>query len=138
MSLTLVRLVATFFVAGYGVLAVGLTPVAAASDNTWAPAGAFAEKLNSPVFALAVDPADGRRTLAGTASGTIYLSSDGGASWRAARKGSGHAVLVLAFDPARQGTLLAGTSGGGILRSADGGLTWQAQPGGEARTVRAF
>jgi len=40
----------------------------AGSDNTWAPAGALLEKLDSPVFALAVDPADGRRMLAGTAS----------------------------------------------------------------------
>ena len=138
MSLTLVRLVATFFVAGYGVLAVGLTPVAAASDNTWAPAGAFAEKLNSPVFALAVDPTDNRRTLAGTASGTIYLSPDAGASWKPVRKSSGHAVLALAFDPARPGTILAGTRGAGIWRSADNGLRWQPQPGSEARTVRAF
>jgi len=138
MPLFLARCVASLLLAACCVAAAGLTVTAAGPDNTWTPAGAFVEKLSSPVFALAVDPADGRRTLAGTASGTIYLSSDGGASWRAARKGSGHAVLVLAFDPARQGTLLAGTSGGGILRSADGGLTWQAQPGGEARTVRAF
>lgn len=138
MSLTLVRLAATFLVAGYGVVAAGLTPLAAGSDNTWAPAGAFVEKLNSPVFALAVDPADGRRTLAGTASGTIYLSPDGGTSWKQVRKSSGHAVLALAFDPARPGTLLAGTRGAGIWRSADAGLSWQSQQGGEARTVRAF
>jgi photosystem II stability/assembly factor-like uncharacterized protein len=138
MSLTLVRLVATFFVAACGVVATGLTPVAAASDNTWAPAGAFAEKLNSPVFALAVDPADYRRTLVGTASGTIYLSPDAGTSWRPMRKTSGHAVLALAFDPARPGTILAGTRGAGVWRSADNGLSWQSQQGSEARTVRAF
>src|SRR5205814_3119255 len=115
-----------------------LTAMAAGSDNTWAPAGAFVEKLNSPIFALAVDPADGRRTLAGTASGTIYLSPDGGASWRPARRSSGHAVLALAFDPARPGTLLAGTRGAGIWRSLDAGLSWQPQQGSEARTVRGF
>lgn len=134
----LVRLVAAFIAAGYGVVAAGLTPLAAGSDNTWAPAGPLVEKLNSPIFALAVDPADGRRTLAGTASGTIYLSPDGGTSWRQVRKSSGHAVLALAFDPTRPGTLFAGTRGAGIWRSGDAGLSWQAQQGSEARTVRAF
>jgi photosystem II stability/assembly factor-like uncharacterized protein len=137
-SLTLVRRVATVLIAVLGAAAAGLTATAAGPDNTWAPAGAFVEKLNSPVFALAVDPADGRRTLAGTASGTIYLSSNGGASWRQVRKSSGHAVLALAFDPARPGSLLAGTRGGGIWRSVDAGLSWQPQQGGDARTVRAF
>lgn len=131
-------LIATCCVAACCVVAAGLTAAAAGSDDTWTPTGAFAEKLNSPIFALAVDPADGRRTLAGTTSGTIYLSTDRGASWKPARRGSGHAVLALAFDPARPGTLLAGTAGEGILRSADGGQSWQAQPGAEAGTVRAF
>src|SRR5262245_33873081 len=122
MSLTLVRRAASVLIAGYGVVAAGLMAMAAGSVNTWSPAGAFVEKLNSPVFALAVDPADGQRTLAGTASGTIYLSSNGGASWKPVRKGSGHAVLALAFDPARQGAVLAGTRGAGIWRSVDAGL----------------
>ncbi len=138
MSPTLVRRAASVLVAGCAAVVAGLTAMAAGSDNTWAPAGAFAEKLNGPVFALAVDPADGRRTLAGTASGTIYLSPDGGASWRPVRKSSGHAVLALAFDPARPGTLLAGTRGAGIWRSVDAGLSWQSEQGSEGRTVRAF
>ena len=138
MSPTLIRLVATFFAAVYGVAVSSAIALAAASDNTWAPAGTFLEKLDGPVFALAVDPADGRRTLAGTASGAIYFSPDGGTSWRQVRKSSGRAVLALAFDPARPGTLLAGTRGAGIWRTVDGGLSWQTQPGTEARTVRAF
>lgn len=138
MRQTLVRLVATVILAGCGVVATGLAPLAAGPDDTWTPGAALPERLNSPVFALAVDPADGRRMLAGTDAGTIYLSPDGGASWRPVRKGSGHGVLALAFDPAKPGTLLAGTRGGGIVRSADGGASWQAQPGSEARTVRAF
>ena len=138
MSLTLVRLVVTFLVVGCGAAAAGLTALAAGGDNTWTPAGAFVEKVNSPVFALAVDPADGRRTLAGTASGTIYLSPDGGTSWTPARKIPGHAVLALAFDPARPGAVLAGTRGAGIWRSADAGLSWQSQQGSETSTVRAF
>jgi photosystem II stability/assembly factor-like uncharacterized protein len=138
MSGTPARRIASFVIASCCVAAAGVTVTAAGSDNTWTAAGAFAEKLNAPIFALAVDPADGQRALAGTAGGTIYLSPDGGASWKPVEKDSGHAVLALAFDPARQGTLLAGTQGGGILRSADGGGSWQAQGGSEARTVRAF
>ena len=138
MPLTLARRAASILIAGCWAVAACLTATAAGPDNTWAPAGAFVERLNSPVFALAVDPADGRRTVAGTASGTIYSSSDGGASWRPVRKGSGRAVLALAFDPARPGTLLAGTRGGGIWRSVDAGLNWQSQQGSEARTIRAF
>ena len=138
MPRALLRLLAAAVVAGCGVVAAALTPLAAGADNTWAAAGALGERLDSPIFALAVDPADGRRMLAGTAGGTIYLSADGGTSWRPVRNGSGHAVLALAFDPARPGSLLAGTRGAGIWRSADGGASWQPQPGSEARTVRAF
>src|SRR5215831_16833137 len=131
MPSTPARRIASLLVAAWCAVAAGLSAAAAGSDNTWTAAGAFAEKLSSPVFALAVDPADGRRTLAGTASGTIYVSSDGGASWKTVRKGAGHAVVALAFDPAHPGTLLAGTRGGGILRSADGGASWQAGPDSE-------
>lgn len=138
MSLTLPRLVATFFVAVCGLLVTGLSVVAAGPDNTWTPAGAVLETQDSPVFALAVDPADGRRMLAGTASGAIYLSADAGTSWKQVRKSSGRAVLTLAFDPGRPGTLLAGTRGAGVWRSVDAGLTWQSPIGGEGRTVRAF
>src|SRR5215472_4449136 len=135
MSSTLVRRAAIVLAVLCCAASAALTAAAAGSDDTWTLAGAFGEKLSSPVFALAVDPADGRRTLAGTASGTIYLSSNGGGSWSPVRKGAGHAVLALAFDPARRGTVLAGTSGGGILRSADAAQTWQPQAGAEAGTV---
>ena len=138
MPLTPVRLVASLFIAGFGLVATGLSPLATGPDNTWTPAGALVEKLNSPVFALAVDPADDRRTLAGTASGTIYRSSDGGASWGPVWKSPGHAALALVFDPVHQGTLLAGTRGAGIWRSTDAGLSWHSLQGSEGRTVRAF
>src|SRR5215472_18004456 len=138
MSLTLTRLVATFCIAVCGLLVTGLTVTATSSDNTWAPTGALLETLESPVFALAADPADGRHLLAGTASGAIYLSVDAGTTWRQVRKSSGRAVLALAFDPGRPGTILAGTRGAGVWRSVDAGLNWQSGLGGEARTVRAF
>ena len=134
----LVRLIAAAVLAGCGAVGAGLAALAAGPNDTWTPAGVLGERLTSPVFALAVDPADGRRVLAGTASGAIYLSADGGASWRSVRRGSGHAVLALAFDPARRDAILAGTSGAGIWRSGDAGQSWQSQPGTDSRTVRAF
>ncbi len=127
--------------AGFGVLAAGLTASAAGPDDTWAPAAALPDRLDSPVFALAVNPAEGRQVLAGAATaagGAIYRSGDGGATWQPVRAGLGHGVAVLAFDPRRPGVALAGTRGAGIWRSADGGLSWQSQPGAEGRTVRAF
>ena len=104
----------------------------------WLAAAPLPEKLDGPIFALAVDPADGRQVLAGTGRGSIYRSGNGGASWTPARRGLRGAVLALAFDPQRPRTVLAGTRGGGVWRSVDGGLSWQPQAGTEARSVRAF
>ncbi len=122
--------------AGLCGLVAGLT-TAAASDDTWAPLGPPPARLDGPIFALAVDPADGHHLLAGTAGGDVLRSMDGGASWKAVRAGN-RGVSALAFDPGRPGVALAGTRGAGVLLSADGGVTWQQQAGGETRTVRAF
>ena len=122
--------------AGAGVLAAGST--AAGAGDTWTPAGPLPVRVDAPVFALAADPADGARLLAGTGSGALLRSTDGGASWKVARAGLGRGVAALAFDPAHPGVALAGTRGAGVWRSADGGATWQQQAGTEARSVRAF
>jgi hypothetical protein len=130
------RSLATFCMAGLGVLAAGVP--AAASDGLWAPAGPLPGRPDAPVFALAMDPADGRQVLAGSEAGTILRSADGGAAWRTVASGLGRGVAALAFDPSRPGVVEAGTRGDGVWRSADAGLTWQRQPGAEGRTVRAF
>ncbi len=111
---------------------------AAGADDTWTPLGALPARLDAPVFALAVDPADGRRLLAGTSEGVVMRSVDGGASWRVVISGLGRGVAALAFDPRWPGVALAGTRGAGVWRSSDAGASWQQQPGAEARTVRAF
>lgn len=109
-----------------------------AAANTWTLLAPLPERLESPLFALAVSPGDPQLVLAGTSSGAIYRSTDAGASWRLVRTGLGRGVASLAFDPFRPGVVLAGTRGEGIWRSADSGQTWQPQPGTEKRTVRAF
>jgi hypothetical protein len=123
--------------AGVWALAAGVV-AAAGADDTWAPLGALPARSGGPVFALAADPADGHRLLAGTSGGVLLRSADRGATWIAVRSGLGRGVAALAFVPGRPGVALAGTRGAGVWLSADDGLTWQRQPGTEARTVRAF
>jgi hypothetical protein len=118
-------------------LAAGMT-AAAGADDTWVPLGALPAPGGGPVFALAADPADGHRLLAGTSGGVLLRSADGGATWRAVRSGLGRGVSALAFVPGQPGAVLAGTRGAGVWLSADDGLTWQRQAGTAGQTVRAF
>jgi photosystem II stability/assembly factor-like uncharacterized protein len=111
---------------------------AAGPDNTWTLLSPLPEALDAPVFALAVSPTDNQLLLAGTQSGTIYRSHDGGKSWAPVRRDPGRAVLSIAFSPAKPGLVLAGTRGAGVLRSADSGQTWSVQPGLERSVGRAF
>jgi photosystem II stability/assembly factor-like uncharacterized protein len=106
--------------------------------DTWVPLAALPEHADGPVLALAADPANAERVVVGTASGSIYVSSDGGASWRRTAGGLGRGVTALAFDPSASETVLAGTRGDGAWRSRDGGQSWRAEEGTAGRTVRAF
>jgi photosystem II stability/assembly factor-like uncharacterized protein len=84
------------------------------------------------VYSLAVDPRnpDGVYAIAGTrfgGPGTLYKSTDGGATWRTLGAGSG--LEAVALDPEHPGTVYAG--GSSLLRSTDGGRTWSnASPNG--------
>ncbi len=120
---------------------LGALPVAAqvpAPDNTWTQLAPLPERLDSPVFALAVNPADNQQLLVGTGTGNLYRSTDGGASWKLARSVSGRAVVSLAYNPFKPSTVLAGTRGGGAWSSSDGGANWLQMQGTETRTVRSF
>jgi photosystem II stability/assembly factor-like uncharacterized protein len=96
------------------------------------------ERLDGPVFALAVDPTNPQVVLAGTSRGSIYRSGDGGLTWAQVRQNLGRGVLTLAFNPFKPGQVLAGARSGGVWRSADGGQTWSVQPGSERASVRSF
>lgn len=120
-------------------VAASVTPAAAASpDNTWVVLGRIPEGPGSPIFALAVSPVDPLTVLAGTSSGSIYRSTDGGASWHEARHDAGHPVLTVGFNPYKPGVVFAGTRGGGILRSSDSGQNWSIQPGTERAAARSL
>ena len=76
--------------------------------------------LWSSVYAIAVDPGDPKRVLAGTSAGT-YLSRDSGSSWSAT---SGSPSRAFAFDPRDPSVVYAGTDREGVLRSTDRGEHW--------------
>jgi hypothetical protein len=108
-----------------------------APPDTWVPAASLPARGAGTVLALAVDPSDAGRVLAGTTGGAIDLSTDGGASWRRVRSGLAGGVLALAFDPFASGVVLAGT-GNGIWASKDGGVSWSRVTMGGSGPVRAF
>lgn len=92
------------------------------------------------VLALAINPANPAVLYAavtaflpsGAIVGTIYKSTNAGASWSESSAGiAGQDVRALLIDPsdASGNTIYAGTGGdganpGGVYRSTDGGLTW--------------
>jgi photosystem II stability/assembly factor-like uncharacterized protein len=113
-------------------------PAPTRPDNTWVPLAALPEQLASPVFALAVSPADPATVLVGTGSGAIYRSTDGGGTWTTVGHGMGRGVLTIQFSPFAAGTAYAGTRAGGLWRSTDGGGTWAKLPGIPTTTVRSL
>ncbi len=59
-------------------------------------------------------------------TGGVYLSDDGGATWRFTTVAAGSPpVFSVALDPQDPQRILAGTRGGTVLESLDGGATWQ-------------
>ncbi len=112
--------------------------VPARPDSGWVQLGALPEQLDSPVFALAVSPADPSLVLAGSGSGSLYRSTDGGTTWAAAGHGLGRAILTVQFSPFKAGLVYAGTRGGGLWKSSDAGATWTKQAGVPSGTVRSL
>jgi photosystem II stability/assembly factor-like uncharacterized protein len=95
-----------------------------------------------PVQALAFDPGDAMRIFAGTYSGGVYVSADGGLSWAAIGLDSFN-INDLAVGAA--GEVYAATDthipgAGGLYRSADMGRTWErlttAESGVDTTSVR--
>jgi photosystem II stability/assembly factor-like uncharacterized protein len=122
---------------------------------TWKPAaGAFpplGEAITerpAAVISLALDPFRPGGLYAGTSSGGILRTADGGATWTAANRGL-HAlasrppvyppVAALVVDPSRPRTLYASVLGAGVLKSRDGGAHWQpARAGLQSSNVEAL
>ncbi len=82
---------------------------------------------------LAIDPEDpqrlylaawGRRVSTGDVDGGIFLSTDGGASWRSIFGRDQH-VYDVTIDPRDRNILYASGFSSSAWRSTDGGETWQ-------------
>jgi photosystem II stability/assembly factor-like uncharacterized protein len=115
--------------------AAALAPAAAAfaADTAWRPAPLYAADVRSVV----VHPERPQMVFAGTSSGQLYRSNDGGRSWAPAGPDlpfPGWVVSDLRFDPNRPGRLwvaLRGIWGGGHVASSDDlGKSWASRGGG--------
>jgi len=109
----------------------------------WKPVG----PEGGDVRALTFDPSNPDRIILGTSAGQLYLSEDGGNSWRRwVHLGSGeHYVLDnISFDPRDPKTIYVAAwsvdeqNNGDLFRSKDGGKSWQVVPGMHGHSIRAF
>ena len=136
-SLFASRLLATLV--ALWVIAIAVLNVAADAlpDSTWVALKPLPHQGRTPIFALAVDPADSQLLLAGNSAGSLLRSTNGGTSWSTVHTGS-VALTTINFDPYLAHVVLAGTRGGGALASKDGGASWSNAAGLEGRIVRTF
>ena len=96
----------------------------------WQQLGVAGENQNAVVTAIIVDPRDSARLYAATwtreaagEGGGVFLSSDGGATWRDAGLAR-HAVRALAQAASDPATLVAGALDG-VFLSRDSGESWR-------------
>src|SRR5690349_15322812 len=96
------------------------------------------KKLNQAVQAVFSGPAG--TLLAGVASGGVYTSADGGATWKPPAPGNGmwRSETVWSFASFVDGVIFAAT-GSGIYRSMDFGKTWTLRSDGiTGQTLRVY
>jgi hypothetical protein len=136
-SLSRRRLAATF-VALWVIAFAAMNALAdALPPSTWVALKPLPHQGRTAIFALAVDPSNSQRLIAGNSEGTLLRSSDGAATWTSVHTGK-PALTTVAFSPFNSGLVLAGTRGSGGLVSRDGGATWAVATGLEGRQVRVF
>ncbi|HTX18412.1 MAG TPA: FlgD immunoglobulin-like domain containing protein [Bacteroidota bacterium] len=101
--------------------------------TTWFPLGPG--NIGGRVRAIVVNPSDTDQIIAGSVSGGIWKSTDGGASWTSKSDTLNfEAIGCLLIDPSNNNTVYAGTGegwlnldavyGGGIYKSTDFGESW--------------
>jgi photosystem II stability/assembly factor-like uncharacterized protein len=96
----------------------------------WEPLGVVGENQNAVVTAILVDPRNSARLYAATwtreaagEAGGVFLSSDGGKTWRDSGL-AGHAVRAVAQAASDPAMLVAGALDG-VFLSRDSGESWQ-------------
>ncbi len=99
----------------------------------WAELGP--NNIGGRVRSIAVDPTNANIVYAGSVSGGIWKTTDGGTSWKPLKDFMENlSISSLVIDPNHHNTIWAGTGEGfynldairgeGIFKSTDGGATW--------------
>jgi photosystem II stability/assembly factor-like uncharacterized protein len=112
----------------------GRAKAAGLAGGTWQAIGPV--NIGGRVRSLAFDPRNARRLFAGTASGGLWISNDGGTSWEASFDFLPNlSITTIAIDPVRPDTMYLGTGeasaglvGLGAFKSTDGGRTFAFLP----------
>jgi photosystem II stability/assembly factor-like uncharacterized protein len=120
------------------------TSAALAAEQPWQPVGPDGGTVRS----LAIDPKDPDRIFLGTSAGSLYLSTDKGASWsRFARPGNSAEMVLdhIVIDPADSRNIFVAawnaqlpSSDGDLYRSKDGGKSWEIVPDLHGKSLRAL
>lgn len=118
-------------------VAMPATPAPPAAAAVEAPQWQAAPIFGGDIRTLAIVPDNPDMVLAGTSAGQVYLSRNGGKSWRDAGAPlpfPGWVVSALRFDPNRPGRVWAALWGiwgsGHVAYSDDLGKTWSAHARG--------
>lgn len=107
------------------------------SPTAWVDRGP--SNVGGRTRSLLIHPTEPNRMWAGSVSGGIWYTSDGGATWTPVDdRLQNLAIGCLAFDPQNPDVMYAGTGEGyfnsdairgqGIYKSVDGGVTWSLMP----------
>jgi hypothetical protein len=115
-------------------MALVLAASAEAGQNQWTSTG---PANSGPIISLAVDPSAPETVYAGSGTsgmmpGTVFKSTNGGASWAPANTDLPSVfVRALVIDPQTPSTIYAGTGGTfigpvfrGMFKSINGGMNW--------------
>lgn len=80
---------------------------------------------SADVVTIAYDRQVEDRVYLGTWGAGVFVSDDGGLSWRQRSSGLGNLYIQrLAADPQHAGVVYAGSYGGGVYKTVDGGWNW--------------
>jgi photosystem II stability/assembly factor-like uncharacterized protein len=117
----------TVYVGGYNALAKSLALYRSDDGGaTWRLLGwpFSGADLDRPVFALAIDPTNGRNLYVGTGT-NLLKSTDGGTTWTAPGGLPAAAVRSIQVDRTNP-AIVYEASDAGVYKSTDGGNTWAA------------
>ena len=98
----------------------------AASTPSWTNTGGPAPNKVYAVLSLLVDPSIPDSVYAGTSSGGVYKTLDGGVAWSPLTAGLNALVYSIAVHPADPAIVYVADWWGGLYKSNDRGATWAA------------